>query len=592
MEGTPIAEAAHLAGVAIERAYAAEAVRESEERFRRVLDSSPSAVHLEDLERRYVFVNRTMAEWFGVPLGGWEGRTAQEVLGRPLVPGSAARVGEARHHGELDLELPDGRRRRMLSDRFPLRSREGSTYATCEVLTDITELEGTRAELLRLWSHAPEPLCVVGFDGVLRRVNPAWTRCLGWSEEELAGRHWAEFAHADDLVATVGALGRLRSGEPVHRLECRFARNDGAYRWFSWDMIPLVEAGIFYGFVRDVTEERRLAEQLQHAQKMEAVGRLASGVAHDFNNLLTIINVYSAMLLEELDPAHDDHEPLTEIQAAGQRATELTAQLLAFARKAMVEPRLVDVNAVVAASSRLLRRLIGEDIELITELQAVPVVRIDPGQLEQVLMNLAVNARDAMPTGGFLSIATASVGPPAGLAEAGAGDVVGGGRQGGEIAEDWVRITLRDSGTGMTPEVRARVFEPFFTTKGLAKGTGLGLSTVYGIVRQAGGDVTIESAVGRGTAFHIVLPAHRGEATGLPAGAPAVAPRGSETILVAEDEDAVRQLTRRVLERLGYNVLTASGGAAALEIEAEHQGRIDLLLTDVVMPDFGGAVLA
>ncbi len=334
---------------------------------------------------------------------------------------------------------------------------------------------------------------------------------------------------------------------------------------------------------RDETERRRLEEQLRHSQKMEAIGRLAGGVAHDFNNLLTGIIGYAELALRRLPPADALAHDLEEIRKAGRRAADLTRQLLAFSRKQVLQPRVVDLGQLVADMEKLLRRVIGEDVDL--RIPRPPIlgrVRADPGQLEQVVMNLAVNARDAMPRGGTLTIAV-------GAAPADAGNAP----KAGAPPSPFVALAVTDTGSGMTDEVKAHLFEPFFTTKAVGKGTGLGLSTVYGIVEQSGGRIEVESASGRGTTFRILLP--RVEAEESPArdrptrGEP---PRGRETILLVEDEDPLRTLAGRVLRESGYAVLEARDGEEALRIASGLPAPPDLVVTDVVMPRLGGPDLA
>ncbi|MFO0603734.1 MAG: PAS domain S-box protein [Polyangiales bacterium] len=579
-----VAEAASLAGMAIERDRAEHALREGEERFRDVLDSSPAAVCLEDLGGAFLFANRAAADLFGVPRAGWAGKRARDLLPAPVADVFDARRASVREAGRrvderLTLRIAPGREVTVLATYFPLM-RGSEVYAVCGILTDITALVSAQRELLQLWAHAPEPLCVARLDGRLEQLNPAWSRRLGWTEAELLARPWLDLVHPDDLGATEAALGRLAGGAPSERFEARLRCADGSYRWFSWDTIHAPGARAMYGFVRDVTEERRLADQVRQVQKMEAIGQLASGVAHDFNNLLTVINGECEILLEAMPRSDPHREPLLEVLSAGQRAAELTAQLLAFSRKAIVEPKVVDPNAVVESSTKILRRLIGEDIELETSLGPVPAIRVDPGQLEQVLINLAVNARDAMPTGGRLRIAT------------GPADVAPGGRpEHAELAPGrYVELSLADDGAGMAPEVKAHVFEPFFTTKGVGKGTGLGLATVYGIVRQAGGAIWVDSEAGRGTAFHMLFPPARGAAVGSPP-APEVAPRGTETVLLVEDEAGVRKVAHAILAGHGYEVLDARNGDDAVRVAAAHAGPIHLLVTDVVMPGLGGRAL-
>jgi two-component system, cell cycle sensor histidine kinase and response regulator CckA len=334
--------------------------------------------------------------------------------------------------------------------------------------------------------------------------------------------------------------------------------------------------------IRAQQELRRTEDQLRQAQKMEAVGRLAGGIAHDFNNLLTTILGTSDLLLEELPDTRQWRQDVEEIRRAGERAAGLTRQLLAFSRKQVIEAATVDLNETVAGVARMLHRLIGEDIEVITQLASdLGAVRADPGQLEQVLMNLAVNARDAMPGGGKLIIETSNValaGMDKGLTEVPSGD--------------YVMLAVSDNGVGMDAETRSHIFEPFFTTKEQGKGTGLGLATVYGIVRQSGGHIVAYSEKGAGATFKVFLPRVEEPAAPVRPARPETPRRGSETILVAEDEVAVRNLTRRVLEASGYVVITANGASEALEIAQRHPGRIHLLLTDVIMPGMSGPQLA
>ncbi len=381
-------------------------------------------------------------------------------------------------------------------------------------------------------------------------------------------------------------IARLRREGHVAERELRLRSRDGRPVWVLATFTLLGGPGHPEGVLStlvDLTERKRLEEQYLQAQKMEAVGQLAGGVAHDFNNLLTIISGCSELLFESLPPDDARRELVREVARAGDRAAALTRQLLAFSRRQVLAPRVLDLNALVADLSKMLRRLIGEDVELTTVLQeGLWEVTADPGQLEQVLMNLAVNARDAMPRGGRLTVETANV----------------------ELGEDFARahpevrpgryvlLAVSDTGVGMTPEVQARIFEPFFTTKERGKGTGLGLATVYGIVQQSGGHVTVASEPGVGTTFQVYLPrAERaGRVSVAPAGRPAAA--GSETVLLAEDDDAVRFFTRIALEQAGYAVLEATGGEEALALAERHAGPVHLLVTDVVMPRLGGRELA
>ena len=336
------------------------------------------------------------------------------------------------------------------------------------------------------------------------------------------------------------------------------------------------------GISLNVTERHTLEQQYQQAQKMEAIGRLAGGVAHDFNNLLTVILGFCELLLADLNPDDPRQADITEIQKAGARAAGLTRQLLAFSRKEIIQPTLLDLNVIVADIRAMLARLIGEDVTIVLDLgAALAPVKADRGQVEQIVLNLAVNARDAMPKGGTLTIETANVELDEHYAKTHPAVKPG----------PYVVLTVTDTGTGMTPEVQARLFEPFFTTKEPGKGTGLGLATVYGIATQSGGSVTVDSEVGSGTSFRVYFP--RADTAELVVAAPPPVARGRagiQTVLVVEDADGLRELTKRLLERQGYTVLLAANADEALHLFDEHPS-IDLLLTDVVMPGASGPEL-
>jgi len=346
---------------------------------------------------------------------------------------------------------------------------------------------------------------------------------------------------------------------------------------------PVDRSDYFIAVLQDITARKLLEQELLHAQRMEGVGQLAGGIAHDFNNLLTVISGRSEMVLFRLTPADPLRRDLDLIHKTAARAAALTRQLLAFSRKQVLQPRVFDLNELVGSSTSLLKRLIGEDIEL-TFVPGADAgrVRVDPGQLEQVIVNLAVNARDAMPEGGRLTVETASAALPADYAALHV-DVAPG---------SYVMLAVSDTGIGMDHALQARIFEPFFTTKGPGKGTGLGLATVYGIVKQSGGHVRVYSEPGRGTVFKIYLPRTDAPTELAAAAAPGAVPGGTETVLLVEDEHEVRGLAVEVLEGLGYTVLEAAGPGDATLIAERHAGLIDLLLTDVVMPGMGGRALA
>jgi two-component system cell cycle sensor histidine kinase/response regulator CckA len=448
-------------------------------------------------------------------------------------------------------------------------------------------LRASEERFRALVENSSDALLLIDADGRITYLSPSSHRHLGWAPEQMVGRSIFDFLHAEDRE-----LFSVRLGESVGNpgttisAQVRFHHADGSWRIMDGVGVNRLDDPAVAGIVinaRDITERRRLEEQLRQAQKMEAVGQLAGGVAHDFNNLLTAILGYCHLMLDEV-PDEDPLRPdLLEIQSAGERAASLTRQLLAFSRRQMLQPQLVDINTLVLQLEKLLRRLISEDVELVTALAAdLRSVTVDPASVEQILVNLAVNARDAMPAGGRLTIETANVELDAASAATHAAMTPG----------SYVMIAVSDTGVGMDAVTRARIFEPFFTTKEQGKGSGLGLATVYGMVKQSGGYIWVESEPGRGATFKAYLPV-----TPLPPGTQSPArdagePVGSETVLLVEDEDAVRALAREVLRRHGYVVLEARDGVDALRVAERHADEIDLLVADVVMPHMSGRELA
>ena len=423
-------------------------------------------------------------------------------------------------------------------------------------------------------------------EGRFLDVNPALIAMLGYESVEEVLLLDPE----EDVFANPGEHAHLidqfrRTGR-VDGIEVRWKRRDGntitvriSGRAVSSADEP---ADVLEAIAEDVTDRRALEDQFRQAQKMEAVGRLAGGVAHDFNNLLMVIGGYAEVMLAKLPPENPLHEKGKAIQLAADRATTLTRQLLAFSRKQILELKVVDVNAIVQDMQRLVNPLIGENVELVSILSPEAAhTRADAGQLEQVLMNLVVNAKDAMPDGGKLTIKTQNI------------VVDGSPRRGQQFIRPgkYVMLLVSDTGMGMDKETQLRIFEPFFTTKEKGKGTGLGLSTVYGIVKQSGGYVMVQSEQGQGTTFQIYLPQVEGAAEKQPAPLPDAALGGTETVLLVEDEDSVRQLVRDTLEAKGYCVLEAESGEAGLSMAERHEGKIDLVITDVIMPGMGGREL-
>ena len=449
-------------------------------------------------------------------------------------------------------------------------------------------LRRSESNFRSLVTHAPYGICRCDARGHMVEVNPALVQSLGYeAASDLIGRNLSTlYANGQDWFALADYL---RTHAEFHELTAEWTRKDGtatAMRLSGRAISDESNNVTFEIYTEDVTERRALEQQLRQSQKMEAIGRLAGGIAHDFNNLLMVISGYSEFLLDRLGPDPELRGPAQEISSASERATSLTRQLLAFSRKQMLTPKVIDLNGVVTESLKMLTRLIGEDIDLVMiPASELGPVKADPGQIEQVIMNLAVNARDAMPHGGRLTIETANVTLDEAYARMHAPVQPG----------DYTMLAITDTGVGMDNETQSRIFEPFFTTKGM-KGTGLGLSTVYGIVKQSGGYIWVYSELGKGTSFKVYLPHVTTDEAGMveqpvvTSATPTETPR--ETILVVEDELNLRRLTRQFLDNQGYTVLEAADGAAAVQICVAHQGTIHLLLTDVIMPGMNGRELA
>jgi two-component system cell cycle sensor histidine kinase/response regulator CckA len=439
-----------------------------------------------------------------------------------------------------------------------------------------------------LVTNAPYGICRCDSAGKILDANPAFLELLGYSSaNDLIGQHiFGLYADSDRWFDLADFL---RSSAPFKGLTAEWKRKSGTteVRVSGRSVSNGREGGVVFElFAEDVTERRALEQQLRQSQKMEAVGRLAGGIAHDFNNLLMVISGYSEFLLERLGAEPQLRGPAQEIASAAERASSLTRQLLAFSRKQMLAPRIVDLNELATENLKMLTRMIGEDVDLVLRPGAnLWPIRADAGQIEQVIMNLAVNARDAMPSGGKLTIETSNVTLDEDYARFHAPLRPG----------DYVMVAISDTGAGMDSETQSHIFEPFFTTKG-TKGTGLGLSTVYGIVKQSGGYIWVYSEMERGTTFKIYLPrvASTGEAAAqlaAPVEVHKVEP-GTETILLVEDEANLRYLARQYLEKQGYKVIEAADGAVAMQIAVAHEAVIHLLLTDVIMPGMNGRELA
>ena len=442
-----------------------------------------------------------------------------------------------------------------------------------------------------LMEHTPDHIYFKDRDSRFVRISRTLARYFGLDEPaEAVGKTDFDFfgpEHARRAFDDEQEI--IRTGRPIVGKEEKETWPDGHETWVTTTKVPLRDRdgriiGTF-GISRDITEQKVLGQQLVQSQKMEAVGRLAGGVAHDFNNALTVIKGYCDLVLDSSDGAHSKQHAFQQIRWAADHAASLTAQLLAFSRKRVLNPRVINLNGVLAEMRNPVSRMIGEDIELVVPSDPDPgSVRADPNQVQQGVINLAVNARDAMPSGGRLTIETANVD----LDEAFVRSHPGAG------AGPYVMLSVGDTGEGMSPEVREHVFEPFFTTKGDGRGTGLGLSMVYGFVKQSGGIICVESEPGRGTTFRIYLPrvAEKPESRKHPPAPVRLQPSGRQTVLLVEDERVVRQFVARALRACGYTVIEAVDGSEALRLAAGHGGRIDLLVTDVVMPGIDGVDLA
>jgi PAS domain S-box-containing protein len=561
--------------------------------------NSPDAMTVLDRYDRALSVNSAFQNMFGYSPSDLLGRSFDALIVPAERQPEARWIAENLARGEsVSLETQRKRNDGSLIEVSILAAPlivGGNTVGSYAIYRDITEqkkaaaLHSARSEARyrSLVQSSAYGIYRSSPEGKFLDVNPALIAMLGYgSADELL-----RLDPGDELFASGAEHARLvqqsRSTGRIDGVEVRWKRKNGipiTVRISGRAVTGGEVADEMEAIVEDITDRRALEEQFRQAQKMEAVGRLAGGVAHDFNNLLMVISGYTEVMLETIDSAHPLHAKACAIRQASDRATTLTRQLLAFSRKQLLELKIVDVNPIVEDMERLLRPLIGENIELTTNLTADSTyTRADAGQLEQVLMNLVVNAKDAMPSGGRIAIKTQNI-------------TLDDARSGGKTfirPGDYVMISVSDNGHGMDKDTQSRIFEPFFTTKEKSKGTGLGLSTVYGIVKQSDGYLMVESELGCGTTFVIYLPKIEGIAETRddpPTRKDAMV--GSETVLLVEDEESVRQLVKETLERKGYRVLEAENGEAGLTVAAQHQQQIDLVITDVVMPHLGGQELA
>jgi two-component system cell cycle sensor histidine kinase/response regulator CckA len=575
-------------------------LRTSEERFRTIFEHAGFGIGLVGLDGRLITGNPALAKMLGY------GR--DELAGLAL--GDYAHPDHAADEQTLVEETIAGERDQYSFETRYLAKSGATVWANVSaslvrdvgsrprfviaMVEDVTARKAAQEAVREgeeryreLFENANDVVFTVDQQARFTGVNAAAERLTGYSAEELVGASIADLFTLECRELAMGQLASKIVGQPAATHEWTICTRDGREVAMEVACAPVRARGRVVGvqgIARDLSERKELEQQLRQAQKMEAIGRLAGGIAHDFNNLMTAITGYSELALQRLEDAPDPHRrDLEEIQKAADRATRLTRQLLAFSRKQVLQPVRIDLNEVVHDMEKMLGRVIGDDVEIRTKFDSdLGGIEADRSQLEQVLLNLAVNARDAMPDGGMLTIETTNVDVD-GYSVADPGVVPAG---------QYVCLTVADTGTGMDEPTRARLFEPFFTTKDVGKGTGLGLATVYGIVKQSGGFVTVESEPDQGAVFRIYLnrlapqarPAERVRST--------VAPAGSETILLVEDDDAVREIAVGILERNGYRVLAACDGVEALRKLNESGEEVDLLLTDVVMPRLNGSLLA
>jgi len=577
----------------VNRRYSAQILEleSAEHHYRLLFETSLAGVIRSTLDGKILDCNDACARIFGY--ASREELIATPATNRCVHPEDQnafiARLKEEKSLANYEhcLRRKDGSPVWLLGSAHLVEAKEGATTVKEETLIDITARKKAEEIFRTAFNANPEPITIATIaEGRYIDVNESFLRVTGYRREEVIGRtslelkFWERPEDRARLVEMLWEHGCVRDLEIIYRTksgEQRIALD-------SAEAIEIAGQECIIAILRDITERKFLEKQLRQTQKMEAVGQLSGGIAHDFNNLLGVIIGYSEILEHRLPQNDPLRKECGQIKKAGQSAASLTRQLLAFSRQQVLEPKILDLNAIVLHVEKMLRRLIGEDIDLRATLgSALGCIKADQSQIEQVIMNLAVNARDAMPQGGKVLIETANVDVDEDYAR----------RHPPQKPGAYVLLTVTDTGMGMDAETQSRIFEPFFTTKELGKGTGLGLSTVYGIVRQSGGHIWVYSELGQGTTFKIYLPrTARAIYAEKPTAGLTQPLRGTETILLVEDEDALRELTRNLLEADGYTVLEAGRPDKAIEIAVQHGGPIHLMLTDMVMPGMNGRVLA
>jgi two-component system, cell cycle sensor histidine kinase and response regulator CckA len=566
---------------------------ESEELHRITLESVSDTVLITDERGDFVYVCPNVDHIFSYNVEeAKQLGNVRALLGRDLCTGEELdRAGEITN---VEIESKDklGNQHILLANVKRVAIAGGTRLYTCRDVTDRRqaeeELKREREYSAQIIDAAPVMIRVLDRDGITRFVNPAVTRVTGYEPEELLGANWWELLYPGEEYAQVERiLPQIMSGE-VHTYQLTLTTKEGEKRTIAWTSVCRFdeqgEIASVIGIGNDVTERNRLEEHLHQSQRLESIGRMVGGIAHDFNNLLTVVLGNGEFALDQVGSADPVAEPLRDIVEAANRAAALTNQLLAFGRRQVLSPRAIHVNELIESVHRFMRRVIGEDVDLVLRLDPeVFPIYADPVQMEQILLNLVLNARDAMPEGGRLTIQTRNVELDESYTSLHDGLNPGG----------YVQIAVADTGTGMTPEVRERLFEPFFTTKPTGKGSGMGLATVFGIVKQSEGHIAVYSEPGHGSTFKVYLPqSPEIVLTDPPDDASSEETWIAQTVLLVEDDDALRKLTRRMLDDLGYQVFEAANGAEAIELSRQLPHALDILLTDMVMPQLGGRELA
>jgi two-component system cell cycle sensor histidine kinase/response regulator CckA len=577
----------------------------SEINYQALLEQIPSITYITALDEtgRKLYISPQIesllgfspAEWLADPQL-WFKQVHPDDRKRVLAEIQSSCANDKPFRSEYRLFTRDGRVVWVRDEGVLVRDEAKEPYYIQGVIYDISKLlrveealQESEAKFRAIFEGAAVGIALVNMEGRIIESNPALQEMLGLSGENLRNRIFNTLTHPDDKTADMDLYKELVEGKRYHyQIEKRYIRKDGELIWGRLNVSFVRDAGgepqFTIHMVEDITEHKRLENHFLQSQKMETVGRLAGGIAHDFNNILTVLGGYSQLTLLGLGENDPMRGNIEEIKKATERAAALTHQLLAFSRRQVLNMRVLDLNMLLRGLEKMLVRIIGEDIQLnIILAEDLGMVKTDRGQIEQVVLNLAVNARDAMPEGGNLTIETMNVTLDEGYTRSHIGIPPG----------PYVRLSVSDTGCGMPPEVKERVFEPFFTTKGKGQGTGLGLSTVYGIVKQSGGNIWVYSEPGQGTTFKIYLPRVDEEADALPSREETgYLPKGNETVLLVEDEPSVRELAARILREQGYYVLEAANGEEAMHLISEHvKEKIHLLLTDVVMPQMGGKEL-